>query len=86
MPSQLRRRTMLGLMAGAGLGVAAQLTHKALAAEPGVALEVQSARFSLVEGTVTDGLVSTRPDGPPPVIRMRRNSPFLTRVTNRLDD
>ena len=73
-------------MAGAGLGAAAPLMLRSQTANPGTDIDIRSARFSLIEGITTEGLVSPRPDAPPPVIRMRRNMPYLVRVTNRTDD
>ena len=86
MPIHLKRRKVLGLMAGAGMSAAAPLALTSQSADLGSDIDIRSARFSLIEGTTTKGLVSTRPDAPPPVIRMRRNTPYLARVTNRLDD
>ena len=86
MPTHYKRRTVIGLMAGAGLGAAAPLMLRSQTANPGTDIDIRSARFSLIEGITTEGLVSTRPDAPPPVIRMRRNMPYLVRVTNRTDD
>lgn len=86
MPIHLKRRKVLGLMAGAGMSAAAPLALTSQSADLGFHIDIRSARFSLIEGTTTKGLVSTRPDAPPPVIRMRRNTPYLARVTNRLDD
>ncbi|MEM9319762.1 MAG: multicopper oxidase family protein [Pseudomonadota bacterium] len=86
MPIRPTRRTTLGLMAGAGLGAAVSLTRGSQAAGPVSEIDIRSARFSLIDGTTTEGLVSTLPDAPPPVIRMRRNTPYLARVTNRLVD
>lgn len=73
-------------MAGAGLSAAVPLARGSQAADLGSEIDIRSARFSLIEGTTTNGLVSTLPDAPPPVIRMPRNTPYLARVTNRLDD
>lgn len=49
-------------------------------------LDVRLAKASIVEGAETEGLVSALADGPPPVLRLRRNTPFKIGVTNRLDD
>ncbi|MEO0944043.1 MAG: multicopper oxidase family protein [Pseudomonadota bacterium] len=86
MPIRLSRRSTLGLLAGTGFGAAVPLARRSIAAETGAELDIRNAQYSLIEGTVTEGLVSTHGDQPPPVIRMKRNTPFQARVTNRLDD
>ena len=62
------------------------LAHHALAAPSVDEIEILNASYSIIDGTITRGMVSTRPDAPPPVIRMARNTPYLAGVTNRLDD
>jgi hypothetical protein len=54
--------------------------------DPGGGLmRIQGASFAIT-GPVTNGIVSTRPDGPPPVLRLRQGGPFLMTVENALDD
>ncbi|MDZ7904793.1 MAG: multicopper oxidase family protein [Cypionkella sp.] len=48
-------------------------------------LRIQPATFPVV-GPVSDGLVSTLPDGPPPVLRARQGQLFRATVENTLDD
>ncbi|MEM1398040.1 MAG: multicopper oxidase family protein, partial [Pseudomonadota bacterium] len=86
MPKRVTRRAALGLAGGATLAAALPITHRSLAATPQTEIDIGSARFSFFEGTSTRGLVSTRPDGPPPVIRLRRNQRFIASVTNTLED
>ncbi|MEM6759836.1 MAG: multicopper oxidase family protein [Pseudomonadota bacterium] len=88
MPLPMTRRTMLAATAAsvAGAAVSLPLARASRAASPGIDIDIRNARFSIIDGTVTDGLVSTTADAPPPVIRMRRNVPLTARVTNRLPD
>ena len=86
MANHLKRRTLIGLMTAAGMSAAVPLTLRSQPADHGSDIDIRRARFPLIEGITTTGLVSTLPDAPPPVIRMRRNTPYLARVTNRLDD
>lgn len=48
-------------------------------------LIIQNSTYKITDA-VTTGLVSTRSDGPPPVIRMKQGVPFAARVTNTLPD
>lgn len=48
-------------------------------------LTIQNASYQITDA-VTDTLVSTRPDGPPPVLRLRQGIPFASQVTNTLPD
>ncbi|MEM6480461.1 MAG: multicopper oxidase family protein [Pseudomonadota bacterium] len=82
---KLTRRTAL-----AGLGVGSLIATtpwlRLNAASSDLELDVRGASYSLIDGTTTEGLVSTRPDAPPPVLRMQRNEVFVAGVTNRLED
>ena len=82
---KLTRRTALGGLGATGALAALPLAHLHAAA-PGIELDVRHASYSLLGGTTTRGLVSTLPDAPPPVIRMRRDEVFIAGVTNRLED
>ncbi|MEM6577914.1 MAG: multicopper oxidase family protein [Pseudomonadota bacterium] len=84
-PLEMTRRTALAGLGAGGLLAAAPLA-RLNAAPSGSELEVRHARYSLVPGSHTEGLVSTLPDAPPPVLRMRRNEVYVAGVTNRLDD
>ena len=84
MSPAVSRRAALGLVGGAAAlpllpaGGAGSETRDA------VELRVQPARYPIL-GRETAGLVSTRPDGPPPVLRLRQGERFDARVINRLD-
>ncbi|MEM6634560.1 MAG: multicopper oxidase family protein [Pseudomonadota bacterium] len=86
MPNQITRRATLGLLGASTLAAAVPLTRRSQAATPATEIDIRDARFSFLEGKTTTGLVSTRPDGPPPVIRMPRNTRVPAGVTNRLQD
>lgn len=83
-PKPITRRTALGFVgAGSALG-ATQLSG--LASTPAaLEMSVQSAAYPIA-GPVTKGMVSTSPDSPPPVIRLRQGVPFAADVTNLLPD
>lgn len=91
-----RRALQLGTAAGvlAPLGLAgAQITASAQAkarasTNPTTAplpIHIQQARYTIADAP-TEGLISTRPDGPPPVLRLKQCQPFAARVTNTLPD
>ena len=86
MTAAVSRRAALGLIGGAA---AVPFLPSGQAAESDaparVTLRLQPARYRILGGETT-GLVSTRPDGPPPVLRLRRRSRFEARVINGLDD
>ncbi|MFS4583602.1 multicopper oxidase family protein [Phaeobacter sp. C3_T13_0] len=95
-PSILSRRRAIQLASAAGvltpLGAGmAQLTTPARAkAKPQssvtpLSLRIQQARYTIADQP-TDGLISTRPDAPPPVVRIAQGQPFAARVTNTLTD
>ncbi|MEM6738532.1 MAG: multicopper oxidase family protein [Pseudomonadota bacterium] len=86
MSTRLSRRAALGLLGGGTLAAAGPWALRSAAATGSAEIDVRSARYSFFEGSVTEGLVSTLPDAPPPVIRMQRNRTFRARVTNRLQD
>ena len=77
---------MLGILGGTGLAAALppQTLSKTIATR--TEIDIRNASYSFLDGKLTEGLVSTLPDAPPPVIRMRRDRPFTARVTNTLDD
>ena len=79
----LSRRHVLGLL-GAGTAAAA-VGGYVHASETTAELEIQTARFPIMDPPTT-GLVSSRPDGPPPVLRLRQGESFTAGVTNRLSD
>ena len=87
--SLISRRASLGLLGAGGLASGLALPSWSKILDPSASdldLDVRRARFSILEGTQTDGLVSTRDNAPPPVMRMKRNQPFRVAVTNRLAD
>jgi len=82
---RLTRRQTLAL--GGATGAATLFgtaTWRGLSAAPSDTeiLRIQQASAEIVPGFTTNGLISTRPDGPPPVIRMRQGAPFAARVEN----
>ncbi|MFC4668831.1 multicopper oxidase family protein [Seohaeicola nanhaiensis] len=79
----LTRRQSLGLLGAAALtpGFAALAST-----ETRISLRIQSASAELLKGVMTQGMVSTRPDGPPPVIRMKQGRPFTAKVENATPD
>ncbi|MCH2096192.1 MAG: multicopper oxidase family protein [Rhodobacteraceae bacterium] len=83
---QITRRSMFGMIGGTGLVAALPPGTLSKTLTTQAELDIRSASFSFIEGTTTEGLVSTHPGAPPPVIRMRKNVPFNVRVTNKLDD
>jgi FtsP/CotA-like multicopper oxidase with cupredoxin domain len=86
MPIPLTRRTMLGILGGTGLATALPLQTLSKTIATRTEIDIRNASYSFLDGKLTEGLVSTLPDAPPPVIRMRRDRPFTARVTNTLDD
>ncbi|MEP5377976.1 MAG: multicopper oxidase domain-containing protein, partial [Hyphomicrobiales bacterium] len=48
-------------------------------------LTIQKSAYKITDA-ITPNLISTRPDGPPPVIRTKQGVPFAARVTNTLPD
>ncbi|MGR3617850.1 MAG: multicopper oxidase family protein [Paracoccaceae bacterium] len=85
MRKHITRRTALGMVGGTALAATLPLARRPLASTAGTEIDVISARYSFFEGKMTEGLISTLPDAPPPVIRMKRNEPFIASVTNRLE-
>ena len=85
MRRHVTRRTALGMMGGTALTATLPLARRSLASTAGAEIDIISARYSFFDGKITEGLVSTLPDAPPPVIRMKRNEPFIASVTNRLE-
>ncbi|MEM9011362.1 MAG: multicopper oxidase family protein [Pseudomonadota bacterium] len=81
----LSRRTALGLLGATAAAPLAYLGSGGLAAESSTEIRVQAATFP-IRGPETTGLVSTRPDGPPPVLRLKQGEPFTAGVTNGLAD
>ncbi|MEM0949341.1 MAG: multicopper oxidase family protein [Pseudomonadota bacterium] len=85
MPKYISRRNTLGILGASAIAAAVPQGRRSLAATPDTEIEIRNARFSFLQDKTTLGLVSTRPDAPPPVIRMRRNMPYGASVTNRLE-
>ncbi|MEM9708260.1 MAG: multicopper oxidase family protein [Pseudomonadota bacterium] len=81
-----RRQALRAL--GVGAVAASWPLSSVLASGEVLDLSVQSTRFPLlgVDGPLTEGIVSTRPDGPPPVIRFGQGQAFRARVNNALSD
>ncbi|MFD2855521.1 multicopper oxidase family protein [Seohaeicola zhoushanensis] len=79
----LTRRRTLGLLGAAaitpGLGAWAKAASRPT-------LRIQPARAELLKGFVTDAMVSTLPDAPPPVLRLKQGQPFTARVENATPD
>ncbi|MEO0655407.1 MAG: multicopper oxidase family protein [Pseudomonadota bacterium] len=85
--SKLSRRAALALGGAACAAPLVPGSARLLAAgDAAQEIAIQSAQFELLAPHVTEGLVSTRADGPPPVIRMRQNEPFRAVVRNTLPD
>ena len=84
---RISRRTALGMLSSSvvltpiGVGVKAARAQKPAQLD----LVIQYSAHKITEAVTTD-LISTRPDGPPPVIRLKQGVPFVARVTNRLPD
>lgn len=77
----ITRRSTLGLL---GASAALPLIGRAEAAVR-TDLTIQNTSYQIADA-VTDTLVSTRPDGPPPVLRLKQGVQFESRVTNTLPD
>ncbi|MEP1614061.1 MAG: multicopper oxidase family protein [Roseobacter sp.] len=84
--ARINRRIAVGLLGAGALGVTGSWARGLSANGSEAELEIRRAQFSFFEGTTTRDMVSTLPDAPPPVIRMRRNEVFPVGVTNRLED
>ncbi|AUQ64803.1 multicopper oxidase family protein [Phaeobacter inhibens] len=95
-PIRLSRRRALQLggsagalasfgLAGAQLTTPAKAKTSAQSSATPLPLHIQRARYAIADQP-TDDLISTRPDGPPPVIRLKQGQPFAARVTNTLPD
>lgn len=83
----LSRRQALAMIGGAIAAPSAFGLNRAIAQDRNTAqLLVQPARAEIMPGFITEGLVSTRPDGPPPVLRMRQGQAFTAHVTNNTED
>ena len=81
------RRVFLKLAGGAA-GVTAGAHITAFAAKPSpdpLKLRIQTARFK-IRDAVTENMVSTAPDAPPPVLRAKQGTRFIANVTNALTD
>ncbi|MEM8552191.1 MAG: multicopper oxidase family protein [Pseudomonadota bacterium] len=76
-----RREVMVGAVGLAGAGFAGGIFAAAPARSAVPTLTIQPARARIVE-EVTEALVSTRPDGPPPVIRLKQNESYTVDVVN----
>ena len=84
----LTRRTTLGML-GSGLaigGLAGLAPGFVRAAGPDQILKAGVIDHAIRPPAVTKGMMSFSPDGPPPVIRMPRNSEFVVDVTNDLQE
>ncbi|MEP2639767.1 MULTISPECIES: multicopper oxidase family protein [Roseobacteraceae] len=83
--TQISRRAAIGMMAsGTVLAPVGFAVAWAQPLEP-LDITIQNAVYKITDA-VTRDLISTRPDGPPPVIRLRQGQPFAARVTNTLSD
>ncbi len=49
-------------------------------------LKVQPARYGLMPGKITEGMVSTFADAPPPVIRLKQGVPAVLSVENAMEE
>jgi len=81
------RRAFLKLAGGAA-GVTTSAHIAAFAAKPStdpLKLRIQTARFK-IRDVVTENMVSTAPDAPPPVMRVKQGTRFIVDVTNALTD
>lgn len=85
MTAAVPRRAVLGLIGGAAVSPFIPFGKAEAGATAGVELRSQWARYRITENETT-GLVSTRPGGPPPVLRLRQGQRFNARVINGLDD
>ncbi|MEM7191810.1 MAG: multicopper oxidase family protein [Pseudomonadota bacterium] len=85
---EINRRTLLGAAGGCAAGLALPQGIAALAGpeevQP-VKLDIQNVSYRLRE-VLTENMVSTVPDAPPPVLRMKQGMPFAADVTNTLAD
>lgn len=79
-----RREFFLGSAAALSVGAALGTNALAQTDAPSI-INVQNAAFDLGKG-LTQGLVSTSADAPPPVLRMAKNRPSKLRVHNQLAD
>ncbi|MEM1076392.1 MAG: multicopper oxidase family protein [Pseudomonadota bacterium] len=82
----MSRREALCVLGVGGAAATLPFVKELYAAGLVTELEVRNAAFSVLDGTTTEDMVSTLPDGPPPVLRMPRNKSFPVGVTNRLKD
>ena len=81
-----RRSAMAMVASGAALAPLGMRLKSAFAQTPeAVDMVIQQATYKITDAATTD-LISTRPDGPPPVIRIKQGQPFTARVTNTLPD
>ncbi|MEM7212446.1 MAG: multicopper oxidase family protein [Pseudomonadota bacterium] len=85
MTRTVSRRAALGLIGAATALPLVQSRAVDSVAAAKTDLHIQSARYRIVEGE-TRGLVSTRSDGPPPVLRLQQGRRFDASVTNGLND
>ena len=89
MTGRMNRRSALSLIGAAAVGGAAGVSLGGMAsrafATNAAELLIQHAAFPIA-GPITEGLVSTRSDGPPPVLRLRQGEPFAAGVVNGLAD
>ena len=85
MTAAVSRRAALGMIAGATALPFLPFGRAGSGTSTGVELRSQWARYRIVDAETT-GLVSTRSDGPPPVLRLRQGQRFDARVINGLDD
>ena len=84
----LTRRTTLGLI-GSGLaagGLATLAPGLGQAATPDQVLRAGVIDHTIRPPAATSGMMSFSPDGPPPVLRMRRSSKFIVDVVNTLPE
>lgn len=80
------RRSVVVALSGVAAAPVLPWARSNAAASADTELDIRQANYAILDGTLTKGLVSTLPDAPPPVLRMRRNERFLAGVTNRMDD
>ena len=84
----MQRRDFLKMsMAGATLaGGSSALWAAAGSGSVTEHLKVQPAKYGLMPGKITEGMVSVFPDAPPPVLRLKQGEVFIADVENGMDD
>ncbi|MEM8579998.1 MAG: multicopper oxidase domain-containing protein, partial [Pseudomonadota bacterium] len=81
-----RRTCLTGLAGAAGCAALSRFASAQLKPTQATDLTIQTAQAEILPGTMTDGLISTSMDRPPPVLKMNQGQVFRSRVTNTLPD